>query len=192
MSSQHRTLPFNDPDCPFEYETELFKGRALVLLKNLPSSPEAAFEGKRRTCYVVVQVRSAPWLGGGRGVHAAAGEIPPLSTPPHSPHPPPTHPHHHTRTQKTPITVKQGQFKRPVRCDALIMGADFQGQLKLPPKLFLVGTRLGNWIARRAGGSTALQLRGPRPYAHSRVITAAQVRGWGGVCCVRLVWRLAE
>jgi len=66
------------------------------------------------------------------------------------------------------------------------MGADFQSQLKLPPKLFLVGTRLGSWIARRAGGSLALQLRGPRPYAHSRVITAAQVGvDWvGGVMCL--------
>jgi hypothetical protein len=75
-------------------------------------------------------------------------------------------------TQPNPA---QGQFKRPVRCDSLIMGADFQQPLRLPPKLWMAGTRLGSWIARRAGGNLSVRLRGPKPFAHSRVITAAQV-----------------
>lgn len=122
LSARHRTVPINDPSHPVEYETDLFEGRALVLLRHLPSSPSAPFEGKRRTCFVAVQ----------------------------------------------------GRFKRPVRCDALVMGADFQRPLRLPPKLFLAGTRLGGWIARRAGGDLQVRLRGARPFAHSRVITAAQ------------------
>jgi len=64
LNPAHRTLPFNDPSAPIEYETELFKGRALVLLKNLPSTPGHAFEGKRRTCYVCVQVRAAAGSSG--------------------------------------------------------------------------------------------------------------------------------
>jgi hypothetical protein len=38
------------------------------------------------------------------------------------------------------------------------------------------GTRIGAWIARRAGGAPSMQLRGARPFAHSRVLAAAQVR----------------
>ncbi|GBF95899.1 hypothetical protein Rsub_08490 [Raphidocelis subcapitata] len=121
LDPQHCTLPINDR--AFHYETDLFSGRALVMLRHLPNSPEAsAFAGKRRTCFVAVQ----------------------------------------------------GRFKRPVRCDALVMGADFQRPLHLPARMFLAGTRLGGWIARQMGGNLQMQLKGPRPYAHSRVITAAQ------------------
>jgi hypothetical protein len=63
LSSTHRTVPFNDPSCPLEYETDLFKGRVLVLLRHLPSTPAAPFEGKRRTCYVAVQVRAPRRVG---------------------------------------------------------------------------------------------------------------------------------
>lgn len=56
VNAEHGTVPFNDPSQPLEYESDLFKGRALVLLRHLPSTPQAPFTGKRRQCYVVVQV----------------------------------------------------------------------------------------------------------------------------------------
>jgi hypothetical protein len=45
--------------------------------------------------------------------------------------------------QRTCFVAVQGRFKRPVRGDALIVGADFQEELRLPPKMFLM-VRLGD------------------------------------------------
>jgi hypothetical protein len=57
LDPEHCTLPINDR--AFHYETDLFSGRALVMLRHLPNSPDGAFAGKRRTCFVAVQVRGA-------------------------------------------------------------------------------------------------------------------------------------
>ncbi len=51
-----RSLPFNDLATPVEFETELFKGRALVLFRGMPNTPPGVFEGKRRLMWMTIQV----------------------------------------------------------------------------------------------------------------------------------------
>lgn len=59
-SVQHGTVLFNDVNTPMTVETPMFSGTALLLLRNLPSTPLGAFEGKRRQMVLTVQVRHLP------------------------------------------------------------------------------------------------------------------------------------
>ena len=53
----HRTVDFNDLSSPLEFETDLFVGRALVLVRGLPSTPAGPFDGRKRRSWMIVQGR---------------------------------------------------------------------------------------------------------------------------------------
>ena len=57
VSAEHRIVPFNDVSTAVEFETPLFSGTALLLLRNMPNTPKGVFEGKRRQMVWTVQVR---------------------------------------------------------------------------------------------------------------------------------------
>lgn len=56
LSEQHGIVPFNDLNTPIVFETPLFRGTALLLLRNLPNTPHGVFEGKRRQMVLTLQV----------------------------------------------------------------------------------------------------------------------------------------
>ncbi|KAF6260676.1 hypothetical protein COO60DRAFT_877281 [Scenedesmus sp. NREL 46B-D3] len=57
LSQQHRTMPFNDTTQAVDFETPLFKGKVLVMMRGLANTPARLFDGKRRLMWMVVQGR---------------------------------------------------------------------------------------------------------------------------------------
>jgi hypothetical protein len=55
-SAHHNTVVFNDIKQPMAFDTPLFSGTALLLLRNMPTTPKGVFEGKRRQMVLTVQV----------------------------------------------------------------------------------------------------------------------------------------
>lgn len=59
LSPQHRTVPFNNPTQALDFETPLFKGKVVVMMKGMASTPAGVFDGKRRLMWMAIQVRHA-------------------------------------------------------------------------------------------------------------------------------------
>uniref|UniRef100_A0A383VBM9 Domain of unknown function at the cortex 1 domain-containing protein n=1 Tax=Tetradesmus obliquus TaxID=3088 RepID=A0A383VBM9_TETOB len=57
LSPQHRTVPFNNPTQALDFETPLFKGKVVVMMKGMASTPAGVFDGKRRLMWMAIQGR---------------------------------------------------------------------------------------------------------------------------------------
>jgi hypothetical protein len=55
LSQQHRTVPFNDTTQAIDFETPLFKGKVLVMMRGMANTP-AVFDGKKRLMWMAIQV----------------------------------------------------------------------------------------------------------------------------------------
>jgi hypothetical protein len=52
-------VPFNDPAQALDFETPLFKGKVVVMMRGMANTPAGMFDGKRRLMWMAIQVRAA-------------------------------------------------------------------------------------------------------------------------------------
>ncbi len=151
-------IPING-SVPHTIETEAFKGRMLLWVAGLPSSPPGLFAGQKRRSHLVIQVLSLQHASSASFLSHSCTMVSVCST-------------------TTPAAVlMQGEFKRRVGLDEAWTGQHFQrALLNLPPAWLLHYVFA---LAQRLAPSMRIGDPGA-PYVLSPLISAAQVRAYIG------------